>query len=310
MKRKGIVAILFATALVAAFALAGCTSGESYTPQSKSPEVSSPAIAQSGTLRVGVNTSNPPMAGQSSSIVGIDVDIAAALADELGLKLEIVDVQNNAAEALKAGTIDIAMGVDATTTKDSNVWTSDVYLQTAVALFSTSKDAKLPTAGDKGTVAAQVSSLSAWTVTNEFGADILKSEADLATAFSDLTSSKVKYVAADAIVGSYAAHSSGITAYIVGLTQEPSGYSVAVSAKNSSLQTAITSKLKTLTSNGVINLIEKKWLGTSLDLSKVSTTAGAKSNSATAQEEKKAAEEEAQKKAEEEKKAAEESNAA
>lgn len=300
MKRKGLIAILFSAVLAAALALTGCNSGEPYEPQSKSPEVTSPVIANNGTLRVGVNTGNPPLAGQSSSIVGIDVDIAAALADELGLKLEIVDVKSDAAAALKAGTIDVALGIDSATTKDSDMWLSDVYLQTSVALFATSQEAKIPTKDSKPKIGAQVSSLSAWTVSNEFGADSLKNETDLASAFNDLSNKEIDYVAADAIVGSYAAHSAGSKVFINALTQEPTGYAMAVSAKNTSLQTAIQTKLKALTTNGVISLIEKKWLGASLDLSKVPTTAGAKNNSASAQNEKKEAEEsEKEEKAEE-----------
>ena len=66
-------------------------------------------------LRVGVNTQNQPLAGVSTSsqnIVGLDVDIAAYLADSFGLKLELVDVGTDAQAALDGGTVDIVMGVD------------------------------------------------------------------------------------------------------------------------------------------------------------------------------------------------------
>ena len=89
MKRmKALVCCAAAACL--AMVLAGCSSQQSYTPPEKSATVSSPAIGKSGTLRVGVNAGSPPLAGSpssSSKIVGIDVDVAAALADQLGLKL-------------------------------------------------------------------------------------------------------------------------------------------------------------------------------------------------------------------------------
>ena len=87
---------------------------ESYTPPEATPAVSKPVIAQEGVLRVGVNANNAPLAGQPSSstkIVGIDVDMAAALADQLGLKLEVTDVGTEAASALSSGKVDLVMGV-------------------------------------------------------------------------------------------------------------------------------------------------------------------------------------------------------
>ena len=92
MKRASVLVATLVVALSMAVALVGCSSG-TYTPQTKDQAVSNSALKSSGTLRVGVNASNAPYAAESSgSIVGIDVDIAAAIADEMGLKLELVDV--------------------------------------------------------------------------------------------------------------------------------------------------------------------------------------------------------------------------
>ena len=87
MRKRSFVAVAFAALLaVGLFGLAGCTGSGTYQPELKSAEVAPPVIGEEGTLRVGVNTENPPLAGMGSGkIIGIDVDIAAALADELGL---------------------------------------------------------------------------------------------------------------------------------------------------------------------------------------------------------------------------------
>ena len=126
--------------------LTGCSSQQSYTPPEKAATLSSPTIGKDGTLRVGVNTDNQPLAGQpesSSKIVGIDVDVAAALADSFGLKLEIVDVGSDAESALKEGTVDIVMGIDKSDSSTS-FWKSDVPTP-AVALFSTPSSTQVPT---------------------------------------------------------------------------------------------------------------------------------------------------------------------
>lgn len=280
MKRyKTLASCCMAVACMAALlaVLTGCSSQQSYTPPEKAATLSSPTIGKDGTLRVGVNTDNQPLAGQpesSSKIVGIDVDVAAALADSFGLKLEIVDVGSDAESALKEGTVDIVMGIDKSDSSTS-FWKSDAYLPTAVALFSTPSNTQVPTNTAETKIAAQVSSKSAWAVTNEFDKAAFSTTNDLKSAFSELESGQVQYVAADAIIGTYAAHSAGYDVHIVALMQQAVGYGVGVSDANTDLKQAVSEALATLTSNGTIDVIETKWLGTALDLSSTPLTAGA-----------------------------------
>lgn len=280
MKRyKTLASCCMAVACMAALlaVLTGCSSQQSYTPPEKTATLSSPTIGKDGTLRVGVNTDNQPLAGQpesSSKIVGIDVDVAAALADSFGLKLEIVDVGSDAESALKEGTVDIVMGIDKSDSSTS-FWKSDAYLPTAVALFSTPSNTQVPTNTAETKIAAQVSSKSAWAVTNEFDKAAFSTTNDLKSAFSELVSGQVQYVAADAIIGTYAAHSAGDDVHIVALMQQAGGYGVGVSDANTDLKQAVSEALATLTSNGTIDVIETKWLGTALDLSSTPLTAGA-----------------------------------
>ena len=98
MKRAITVVLTLVTALCVCMVLSGCSSTE-YTPEKKQQTVKDSALNSSGTLRVGVDASSAPYAAESSGqIVGIEVDVAAALADELGLKLELVDVGTNFAK--------------------------------------------------------------------------------------------------------------------------------------------------------------------------------------------------------------------
>lgn len=260
-----------------ALSLAGCASNSTtYTPETKTPVLSSPVIGQDGTLRVGVDAQNPPLSGMlesgnTSKIVGLDVDIAAALADEWGLKLSIVDVGTDPEGALAEGKVDIVMGIDKSSS-DSSFWCSDVYLQSGVALFASSADAVVPDASSGATFAAQVSSKSAWAVMNEFGEESLTSTNSPLDAFNALSSGSVQYVAAGAVVGVYAAHANNLEAHVVALMQQPAGYCIGVLDDNSELKTAVADAVATLTSNGVISVIETKWLGAPLDLSTVPLT--------------------------------------
>ncbi len=262
---RAAVAVL-ASALLAT-SLVGCSQTEEYAPELPPATVSSPAIGEDGVLRVGVNSDRSPLAGMGSdSIIGIDVDIAAAMADELGLKLEVNDVGTDAEKALNDGDVDLVLDIDSSET-NSGFWTSDDYIPTGVALFALdSGSSVVPQSASDKSIAAQVSSKSAWAVTNAFGTDALSSTTDLATAFTDLSSGSIDYVAADVIIGMYAANRQGIDVKIVALLGSPTGYCAGVAQGNTELQTIVQDTLSRLKSNGTIEVIEKKWLGEAIDL--------------------------------------------
>jgi len=270
MKRWKIGVLVCAIVACACLVLAGCQP-QSYTPQAKEPTVSASALGQPGTLRVGVNSASAPLAGQTASsarIVGIDVDVAAYLADQLGCKVEIVDVGTEPEKALKNKTVDIVLGVDASDT-DTNFWKSETYLDTSVALFGTANESAIPTTDSKPKIAAQASSKSSWRVTNLFGEDSLVVQGDLKSAFDALSSGSARYVAADAVIGTYVAFSNGDNDKIVALLQDPTGYCAAVDASNTELQGAISSAMNKLVSGGMMSIIEEKWLGTTLNLNSI-----------------------------------------
>ena len=270
MKRWKIGALVCAIVACACLVLAGCQP-QSYTPEAKEPTVSASALGQPGTLRVGVNSASAPLAGQTASsarIVGIDVDVAAYLADQLGCKVEIVDVGTEPEKALKNKTVDIVLGVDASDT-DTNFWKSETYLDTSVALFGTANESAIPTTDSKPKIAAQASSKSSWRVTNLFGEDSLVVQGDLKSAFDALSSGSARYVAADAVIGTYVAFSNGDNDKIVALLQDPTGYCAAVDASNTELQGAISSAMNKLVSGGMMSIIEEKWLGTTLNLNSI-----------------------------------------
>lgn len=280
IKRLGTLVLGCMLAFGTVLALAGCAT-QDYVPKEKSPTVSPDVLIEAGVLRVGVTAeNNTPFAGQASGkIVGLDVDIAASLADSLGLKLEIVDVGTDVDAALANKQVDIVMGVDKTSTQVA-CWRSDVYVESAVALFAPPSTTAVPTKESAPTVAAQSSSMSAWEVTNQFGDEALDATSDLKSAFQAASSGAAGYAAADAVIGTYAAHTSEIDVHIVALMQNPSGYSIGILDTNTDLKTAVSDALATLSGGGVVSLIETKWLGAAIDLSSVPLTAGVASGTA------------------------------
>ena len=102
-----------------------------------------------------------------------------------------------------------------------------------------------------------------------FGDSSLVVQDDLKSAFDVMDKGAARYVAADAVVGTYVADRNSYSAKILALLQDPSGYCVGVSSSNAELQGAVASALDKLVNGGAMNVIERKWLGTTLNLADV-----------------------------------------
>ena len=284
MKQRVSLLAVVSALLIAVLGLCGCAQvselssslfGKPYTPEKLQPTVSTPTIGKEGVLRVGVDASNAPYSTQvSGKLAGIDVDMAAALAAQMGLSLELVDVGSDAEGALKAGTVDVVMSMDSSDSS-SSYWLSDPYLQTCVALFSKGQASSVPSASSSVSIEAQAASMSAWEVSNQFGDEALKTVPDLKTAFSDLNDGKVDYVAADAVIGVYITHTTHSDVHITALMQKVSGRSIGVLSSNDELKKAVSDALDAINSGGIGSIIEAKWLGSALSLDQYSQTANA-----------------------------------
>ena len=201
MKKRVAAAVLTALVACLAFALCGCT--EPYNPDAakKAPTVDASALKEEGVLHVGVNASSYPLAGQANGkMSGLDVDVAAAIGQELGLRVEFVDVGEDGVKALGGDEVDMVMSVESDAAK-GKCWVSPGYAPSGISLFSMDESAALPKKGGDAVIAAQTSSLSAWLVSRQFGEGALKAEDDLKTVFKQLADGEVPYVAADAVVG-------------------------------------------------------------------------------------------------------------
>jgi len=106
--------------LLATLALVATSSGASAGEASKSSTLS--RIVSSGTLRVGMSGSQPPLNFKSKGAVmlGLEVDLARALAGLMGVKLEIVEKPfSKLLDAVAGGEVDLVMSGVTTTPKRS-----------------------------------------------------------------------------------------------------------------------------------------------------------------------------------------------
>ena len=134
MKSKKWIFIL--CSLLASFFLVACQSG------SNSSQSAVEAIKQKGKLVVATSPDYAPFEFQSlvdgkNQVVGADIDMAQAIADELGVKLEVTTMSfDNVLSSLQAGKADIAIsGISVTDERKKTFDFSDPYYETQNAII-------------------------------------------------------------------------------------------------------------------------------------------------------------------------------
>ena len=275
MVRTRLVARLATAVLAAAtsLALASCSNplsslggpsvSEALTQraQQSAPSVPAPTgLVKAGTLTVGIDSSSSaPMGSQGvdGTFEGYDVDVAAAVASEMGLDVQYVSVSNAAHEL--GSTCDVVMDVSSSDASGLTVVGS--YAESATGFFHK---------GDATT--AQLSSLSGATVgvqdgstsqqmlkRNNVGATA-KTYTNLNAAFEALEVGEVDYVLCDAFSGAYLAGGYDDISF-AGAMETPASVGIAVASDDPQLQTAVKQAVDEVSSSGVGTILRSKWLG-------------------------------------------------
>lgn len=276
-KAQRVSAILALTMCVgASLALAGC--GDTGTTEvTLEPTVSDELLVNSETLTVGVDTSQPPFASivtaeaeedeaSTNEIVGFDVDVAAALADELGLKLDVIDISDTtASEALESGEVDIVMSASPASTSDVDIFVGP-YVDNGPAIFGLENTSSSETFDasilEDYTVGAYDGSVAANTVLNYCDSDNLVLYDTVEDMFQALEDGEINYVAADMVSGGYVSTLySGVEC--VGTLDSSSGCYIALGSSSEELSETLTTALETIDGNGVLDTVISKWCGES-----------------------------------------------
>jgi polar amino acid transport system substrate-binding protein len=279
MKRR----ISFALSIVAMLlSVTGCTGGIA-TP-TLTPKIAPPLIATAGVLKVAVDLRSAPFAGAvKGQNAGLDIDVAAAVAAELGLKLEIVDAKGAAAMALvDNGQADIMLGgLTVESAVASQVAFAGTYISDAPAVFaSKGASTSIDTLGTKR-IAVQTGSVAYWLLLDKYGPTPLMPVASLGEAFAAVTSGTADVVAGDALVGAYLLRGYPEFAY-VGQLGSAFPLGVGCSQAKPDLETQIRAALDKLASQGVLETIRNKWIG-DLPPLRVTDTTGSQESSSTAE---------------------------
>jgi len=266
--RKAWTIVLIAVFTFTSLNLSGCflSPSKEGSFKLKQATVTPPTISKPGVLRVGIDTSHAPFGGIiEGKIYGIDRDIAAALAEEMGLQLEVIDVKGKDINALlKDGTIDVVMGIQGETAGSFTEVKVGPYLVDGPAIFSVGVSSGSSTFDPEKLIGvkivAQEGSLSAFIVTEEYGKENIVLFPLLSVAFDELASGTYSYAAADAIVGAYLAVKKE-NVRCIGLLGDTQGVYMGVTSEKFELANELTKSLRTLRDNGTLGIIISKWIG-------------------------------------------------
>ena len=267
MVRMGrITAALAAAGIAAALLFAGGCAKKAETKLE--PKVSSPAIKVSGKLRAGVDLTYPPFGGEKDGTrAGLDLDVAAALAEQLGLAVEYVDVKaSDAATALAEGRVDVVLSVPVSAAGLPKLALAGSYVTDAPGIFvSTGSSATVePTMTldslPEGVIVAQKGSPAFWAVEADRGEGAAQGVATLREALQQVEQGSAQFAVGDILVGAYIARDMP-TVHFAGQMMPATPLAVAVSAENSTLEDAVRKALDKLATDGVLETIRAKWFG-------------------------------------------------
>lgn len=261
-----------AAALAACVALAGCSGplsaiagpetsvGEALAAKTAalSPKVDS--TISKGVLTVGIDTQDgmvPLYVGSDSGrAYGMDVDLASALADELGLKVRFVSVDD--ANPGLGTTCDVLMGA-----VDGQVGATTVvgdYAEQASAFFHKGDTgiAKVDDLSSKS-VGVQTGSVSQTALSKTGLMMSVKTYDNLNAAFDALESGGVDYVLCDAYSGAYlSARYEEVC--LAGTLDAPKAQGIAVSSQNAELADAVKAAYDAVEKNGLMGLVRRRWV--------------------------------------------------
>ncbi len=262
--------VTVASLCVAVLVVALMTACGAPKPEAPTPQVAPPALLKAGVLKAGVDLSTPPFAGTDNGRkAGIDIDVAKALASQLGLKATFVDVKpSEAASALAQGKVDVVMSVpyDAALTELSLAGT---YLDDAPAFWVAVEGTKSVEPSltldnvESPVIAAQQGSPAFWAIRSEYGSDTLEPYDSLRAALESLAAGEVPLVAGDALVGAYIARDLPSIRF-AGQLAPATPLSVAVKPDNVALGDAVRSALDQLAADGVFDQVLRTWAGDTL----------------------------------------------
>lgn len=216
------------------------------------------------TLVMGTNAAFPPyeFVDDNNNIVGIDAEIAAAVAEKLGKKLEIKDMEfDSLLTAVQSGAIDFALaGMTVNDERKLTVDFSDTYA-TGVQVIIVPNDSAIKSVEDlEGKkIGVQAGTTGDIYCTDEFGQDNVKQYNNGALAIAALNNGQVDCVVIDnEPAKNFVKANEGLK--ILETEYAVEDYAAAISKENGKLLEDFNKALKELKEDGTIDNIIAKYI--------------------------------------------------
>ena len=279
---KKAVAMMMTAAMGMAM-LAGCGSSSSEAPASAVSEASAAAseaasaaseasaaettgeykLATDGVLTMGTNAAFPPYEYyEGDAIVGIDAEISQAIADKLGLKLEIEDMDfGSLVAAVQSGKVDIsAAGMTVNEERLQNVDFTDSY-PTGVQVVIVAEDSDIASVDDlEGKlIGVQDATTGHIYCSDDFGEENVVAYNNGAMAVQALKDGKVDCVVIDQEPAkNFVQVNEGLK--ILDTEYVTEDYAIAIAKENTALKDAINAAMAELKEDGTIQGILDKYI--------------------------------------------------
>lgn len=281
---KKLTALLLGTAMVLSLAACGgsastasseAASSEAASSEETSEAASSEAASEStdaaelttvtaGTLTMSTNAAFPPyeMTADDGSFEGIDIEVAAAIADKLGLELQVDDMDFDAALlAAQNGKSDMVMaGVTVTDERQKVMDFSDTYAE-GIQSVIVPEDSDIASVDDLAgkTIGTQRGTTGYIYCTDDFGEDSVVAYDNGLTAVQALNNGQVDAVVIDnAPAKEFVAANTGLKILDTAYAQED--YAIGVAKGNTALLDAINGALEELQADGTLQSIVDKYI--------------------------------------------------
>ncbi len=218
---------------------------------------------ESGKLIMSTNAAFPPyeMVADDGSFEGIDVEVAGAIAEKLGLTLEVDDMDFDAALlAVQQNKSDIVMaGVTVTEDRQLVMNFSDSYATgVQVVIVKEGSDVTLDNLGEK-MIGTQRGTTGNIYTSDDYGDDHVTAYDNGASAVQALLNGQVDCVVIDsAPAEAFVAANAGLT--ILDTEYVTENYAIGVNKDNAALLDAINQALAELTADGTIQAIVDKYI--------------------------------------------------
>ncbi|MBQ3403933.1 MAG: amino acid ABC transporter substrate-binding protein [Oscillospiraceae bacterium] len=281
-----ITLLLALTFIFALCCLSGCGSTDEATPAdtaepAETADAAEPAeggdaaevplTINNGVLTMGTNAAFPPYEFyDGDTIVGIDAEIAALIAEKLGLTLEIVDMDfSSIITSVQTGKIDMGMaGMTVTEERLQNVNFATSYA-TGIQVIIVPDGSPITSAddltamaenGDEFLIGTQEATTGFLYASDDFGEDHVVAYTNGAMAVQALTEGKVDCVIIDnEPAKNFVAANEGLS--ILDSSYVTEDYAIAVSKDNEALLDAINQAIGELIDDGSVQAVLDKYIG-------------------------------------------------